>query len=413
MAERFDRGKITAFLTSSEGFMTLKGIATRTGVFGYLNEDGSYRYELRHPNEVINSDSLASLAGKPLTLEHPPDLLNPDTVGDYTVGAVGNKIEVIGDGLIEIQLNTHRRDAIDAIQNRSRIELSCGYKCEITPEQGEYNGEAYTHRQQNIRYNHVALVGRGRAGPKVRLRLDSNSDFEKAQQIQDAEPIIHKKDDMEKEANSKMSKLSIEGSDYDVDPAVASSYGDLQKQLEDIRRQLADLVEMEKEEDKGDSATKLRRRLQQVEGRADALQSEVNRLTAQISCRQDAPAIEIEFQHRWDTYEQAKQFLGSDFKFDIKHKPFEIKKLAIHKANPSMVLEGKDTAYIDAVFDTLTSLRSNGNTSGQSSPVDYLKVAIGSTESVQQDTNGNGWNFDSVYAEAAKGYEDAWKKRGK
>lgn len=52
-------------------------------------------------------------------------------------------------------------------------ELSCGYEADIVKEDGTFQGEEYDHRQTNIKYNHIALVQRGRAGPEVRLQLDS------------------------------------------------------------------------------------------------------------------------------------------------------------------------------------------------------------------------------------------------
>jgi hypothetical protein len=52
-------------------------------------------------------------------------------------------------------------------------EVSCGYTCDCDPTPGKYEGERYDCVQRNIRYNHVAIVARGRAGPEIRLHLDA------------------------------------------------------------------------------------------------------------------------------------------------------------------------------------------------------------------------------------------------
>nr|WP_244186087.1 DUF2213 domain-containing protein [Xenorhabdus ishibashii] len=57
--------------------------------------------------------------------------------------------------------------AIDAIQNGSLKELSCGYFFEPDFTSGEFNGATYDFVMRNIRGNHVALVKEGRAGPDV------------------------------------------------------------------------------------------------------------------------------------------------------------------------------------------------------------------------------------------------------
>lgn len=173
MAYRIDRGEAQGHRKTEDGFLMVKGRATRCGVLRYRNPDGTYRYELRHPDDVINPLSLNTLAGVPLTIEHPPALLNPQNVGQYQVGAISNRVEATDDGFVEVVINVHRGDAIDYLEQGRKRMLSCGYRCDVAEEQGEYNGQRYTHRQRNIRYNHVCLTDDGRAGETVRVVMDS------------------------------------------------------------------------------------------------------------------------------------------------------------------------------------------------------------------------------------------------
>ena len=56
---RFDAGNIIKITETKEGFLKGDAILTRTGVFTYVNADGSLRKELRHPDDVFVLDSLS------------------------------------------------------------------------------------------------------------------------------------------------------------------------------------------------------------------------------------------------------------------------------------------------------------------------------------------------------------------
>ena len=90
----------------------------------------------------------------------------------HTIGFTSDSIQEDGK-FVKIFLNILDEDAIQDIKHGKR-ELSCGYTCKVTDENGESNGEKYDSFQTNIHYNHVALVHRGRAGTNVRLSLDSD-----------------------------------------------------------------------------------------------------------------------------------------------------------------------------------------------------------------------------------------------
>ena len=54
-------------------FLIARAPVTSIGVFTYKNPEGSFRKELRLPEEVFNSDSLETLKLKPLTKFHPDE----------------------------------------------------------------------------------------------------------------------------------------------------------------------------------------------------------------------------------------------------------------------------------------------------------------------------------------------------
>jgi len=103
-----------------------------------------------------------------VTDNHPPQLLDPDTVSMYEKGHAQGIRRGTGEweGYVIADLHIHDRGLILAIQGGKR-EISCGYECGYTA-----NGDG-TYSQHSIRGNHVAVVDRGRAGKRAAI-LDSD-----------------------------------------------------------------------------------------------------------------------------------------------------------------------------------------------------------------------------------------------
>jgi hypothetical protein len=124
----------------------------------------------RDADEVFHPDCIASLHGKPVVNEHPTDEwggradVTPANWRQLAVGVVLNprRGEGIDDDVLLADLMITDQDAIDLIK-AGKTELSCGYDAgydEISPGHG---------RQRDIRANHVALVERGRCGPRCSI----------------------------------------------------------------------------------------------------------------------------------------------------------------------------------------------------------------------------------------------------
>lgn len=156
-----------------QGGLEVPANLTRTGVFQYIQPDGTIRRELRPPQEVFVEDSLATLKGAPLTVGH-PGVVRTDNWQQLAVGHVSDDVKA-GGPYVQANVRVQTKDVVDKVERGDLVELSCGYTCDLELSGGEYNGEKYDAVQRNIRYNHVALGPRnfGRAGNEVRLRLDS------------------------------------------------------------------------------------------------------------------------------------------------------------------------------------------------------------------------------------------------
>ena len=65
--QRYDSMQFVAgAVTTPEGFLLDSPIVARTGIYTYLQPDGSVRREYRPPDEVFAEDALVSFKGKPL-----------------------------------------------------------------------------------------------------------------------------------------------------------------------------------------------------------------------------------------------------------------------------------------------------------------------------------------------------------
>lgn len=174
MQFRFDRSTLPAsFLETPEGYVRVRGTFSRSGCQTYTNPDGSKRVEYRPPEEVSRPDSLLSMGGLPVTLEHPPQLLTPDTVRQHTRGHSGTQVEFT-DGFVHGTVTLTDREAIEAVKRRDAVELSVGYRCDFDPTPGTApDGTRYDGVQRNISGNHLAVTRRARAGSEVCLHFDS------------------------------------------------------------------------------------------------------------------------------------------------------------------------------------------------------------------------------------------------
>lgn len=125
--------------------------------------DGLIRV-LREASDVFDPKSLASFVGKPVTNDHPPDMLNSSSYQPYVKGCGQNIRQGQGDqaDLVLADLMFWDPVLIAAIEG-GKDEVSNGYNAEyefVSP--GVY-------RQVGITGNHIAVVDEGRCGPRCAI----------------------------------------------------------------------------------------------------------------------------------------------------------------------------------------------------------------------------------------------------
>ena len=307
---RIDRSSFKLSKTP-EGFLTGDAIVTRTGVFTYMNADGSVRNELRHPEDVFNADSLATLKLKPVTDDHPPELVNADNASLYSIGTTGESI-ITDESNVAITFTVQRNDAINKIKNGKK-ELSLGYSLDLVEETGVWDGVPYTHRQKNIRYNHLAIVQQARAGRMAKINMDGV-----------AVQLHHDEREDENMTEKDMQTVNLDGLTYRADAEVAKAY------------EKAVLSEKQARND------------------AEALQGQLDELKAQleaVKATHNDEAMAKAVAERVALLESAKRIVNVDGLQGMSDRG--IKETVLKAKYEAINLDGKSDDYVNARYDAL------------------------------------------------------------
>jgi hypothetical protein len=119
---RFDTFKTPKVKKTKDGYLQGEVVASRVGVFEYLNLDGSVRRELRHLDDIFKKDSLDTLKMIPVTANHPPEFVDSSNAAKYQVGYTGERYYIIDDKIITSITVTHK-DVIEQILNSNSREI--------------------------------------------------------------------------------------------------------------------------------------------------------------------------------------------------------------------------------------------------------------------------------------------------
>ena len=343
----------TPFERTTEGFLKGRAIVTCCGVFTYKRADGTLQRELRLPEEVFAPATLESLKLKPVTLNHPTELVIPENADMLQVGSLGDNpsstnqeynwngeptdLKKLTDGLnVAVDMIITKKDAIDAVIN-GKQGLSMGYTCDIEmAEPGStWCGVEYDYIQRNIKYNHCAIVDAGRAGDnaKIELRVDS------------ADAVLEDKL-VTKDGGTKMlKKINLDGIDYEAEESVIKALNTEKKRADDA---VAELSKFKEDSAKELSVMTAERDTQKE--RADKAEEDLAKAKAEAL---DSTKLDEAVNARIELYKNAEK-AGVEVKNDMKDA--DIKKAVIAKIFPKANLDGKDSAYIDARYDATVEM---------------------------------------------------------
>lgn len=314
---RFDKSQVGKIVKTDEGYLRGEAVVTRCGVFKYLNQDGTIRREARLPEYAFKKESLDSLKMIPVTNNHPTVLVDATNAKELSIGTTGETINIDGENILTtVTINV--QDAINEIENNNKVELSLGYTLDLIEQKGVYNGQEYDCIQTNIKYNHLAVVERGRAGVS-RLNFDS---FECGMIVD--ENITHERENM--------GKINIDNVDVEVDEAVKKAYDSLNARL--------------------DSAV----------AEADTLKAKLDETEEQLKKAKEINSdslISAKAKDRVELIAKASKIVNADSLYDLSDR--DIKLSVIKSRYDSLDLTDKSDDYVSARFDAICEALTNND----------------------------------------------------
>lgn len=354
------------FEATAEGFLKGRAIVTSIGVFTYKRKDGTIQRELRLPEEVFSSRTLESMKLKPVTLNHPAELVTQDNAKELQVGSLGDNPswtkewersrnwEEVTDGInCAIDMIITRKDAVNAVLNGKQA-LSMGYTCDLEMAEpgATWCGVEYDFIQRNIRYNHCAIVDSARAGDnaKIELRVDSEDAV--------LEDMVTKIDG----GTKMLKKINLDGIDYEAEAEVIKALQKADARAEKAEKERDDACGEKKTMDKKvadmeKKVTEFEKRISELEAerdsakeKKDAAEAELEKVKADAAdpAHLDAAVkAKIELLHN---AEKAKVEVKEDMS------DMDIKKAIITSQFPKANFDGKDDVYIQARYDSAVEM---------------------------------------------------------
>ena len=394
---RYDRALIRPdWEKTPEGYLRIGATFARTGLQRYRRQDGTEAVEYRPEEEVSKKDSLLSLANLPVTLEHPPELLTPETCREYQRGHTGSNVEYrtpFAYGVVTIT----DADAIRAIENGDAREVSVGYRVKFDATPGYTpDGERYDGIQREISGNHVAIVRKGRAGPEVRLHMDAACAIDPLDPLEgNKQPTTHQEESMTAVAalsNATEALAHALSAQVRADAGMTEAREGSEDEYDEEEMDEEDYEDEDEEEDEEDyedeeemdnasnlGSYKIAKKDGMVSkamydmacserddaiaaherdlGRLDALMERLDSLEADLDARLDSEDVNIDelVNQRIELIDQATSILGERPTFDgLSDREIMVDTLVEAGVDPDR-LEGKSDDYIAATFDAMAS----------------------------------------------------------
>ena len=373
MLTRYDTAPINRITQDAQtGFVHITNVPIAcVGVFPYMKADNSVEMEAKLPTELLSEGTVSSANSKPITDNHPDELVTQVNARNYMKGFTATNAHVENDKL-KVDMTITDKSLIDEI-NKGKQELSIGFETEVVPKKGEYKGVAYDSVQRNIRINHVAVVEQGRAGHSVRLLGDS------------AEMI--EQDVQKKGKRMDTTKVRLDGADVTVATADADKIIKLDADNADKAKKIAELEaqieEKKKELDelKGE-AEEEKKNADEAQAKADAAEKELDSLKKEYS----GDAMQKAVNDRLNLVGKVKPYLGDSYDFNGKTDK-QLKLDTITALDSSIDLKDKSDDYINAYFDAALQAKNAPRVNG------YSGSEIKSDKSVIDELRDSRYNF--------------------
>lgn len=343
---KLDKSRTDKYEFTSQGFLVVDMIVTREGVFDYYDSTGKLIREYRSSTEVFDEESLKSLKNAPITMHHPDVLVTVDNLKDKRIRHVGHLTDtIVHDGkFVKAKGVITEKSAIEYLMSKKDagedVELSCGYTCDVSESTGEHPTEGrYDAVQTKIRYNHLSIVDKGRAGQDVKVKFDKEN-----------KPMF----EFLKKA-IKLPRFTMDSIEVQIPEEAKTTVNKLSSKLDE-----ACVVIEDQEKELKESAKK-----------ADELQASNDELKAEIEkLKKDNADLTDPNSDRFQSIIKDREAVETVAKeLDVKTDGLSINdvKIAVIKAkHPEFVTDGKSEDYINARYDSIADIlvqakKSDGN----------------------------------------------------
>lgn len=361
-----DQSPIAGTRRTADGYLVAEVKCARTGCQEYLareiglDRDGAVTV-YRPESAVFAKDSLATFAGKPVTLTHPDEPVTADNWKRHAVGDIGGDIARDGE-FVRVTMKLMDAEAIRAVEAGVR-EISMGYETPLRHEDGiAPDGTAYQAVQTGpIRINHLAIVPRARGGPE--LRIGDGAEW-------GAAPII-REDKSRKDHSMTLKTVTVDGIPVEVTDQGAAVIATLQQRLADAEKKAADAGAASAEAIAAKDAEIARK-----DAEIDALKGKVL----------DAAALDALVQARGDLIATANLIAPNVATAGLSDA--DIRRAVVVAKLGDAAIDGKSGEYIDARFDILAE--------DAAASADPVRMALLSRDPA---VGADGWS-DAVFASA-------------
>lgn len=332
-----DTAALAGTRITADGYMVGEVLCARTGCQDYLASDlglgtGGTVSVYRAPDVVFDKASLATFAGKPVTMGHPVDAVTADNWKALSIGDIGTEVARDGE-FVRVPYKIMDAAAIAEIRRGTR-EVSMGYTTGLEMRDGVApDGTPYQAVQTGpIRINHLAIVPKARGGSSLRI---GDADY------WGASPLPHA--DMKgSQMTDTLRKIMVDGLQVEVTDAAAVAIEKLQTTIKDMKASMT-AAELKAKEAEEDADKKLASKDAEIATKDAAIADAKAKVL-------DATAIDTLVKDRADLIARAKA-VQADVVTDGKSAA-EIKK-AVVTAKRGAAMADKSEAYIDAAFDLL------------------------------------------------------------
>ena len=371
--------------STKDGYLVCDARIARTGIQLYRGDeigvpDMDVVRVYRPPDEVFNSTAMRSLAHRPITLNHPPVMVDASNWKEYAVGHTGDEVTRDGD-CVRVPMVIMDSRAIAAYTKHGVRELSVGYSTDLKWGRGKtVDGDIYDAKQTAIRGNHLAVVPAARGGSRLRIGDD------------------HLKGD-----HTMMVKILIDGQTVEFQDELAARH--VQNHIIGLHNMAADLqtkLDKSKADKEKDDEQKTRQ-----ETDAAAKTGEIVALKKQLEdAKLTEDALDKMIEDRMDLRWKAHAAMDGKVDFSGK-KPAEIRRTVVAaKMGDDVAKSLSDAEIVGAFKYAVTDIKPRTGVDRLTDNLSMLNIGGGNHNDPKAIR-------DAAYEEHVKSLSNAWRRNAK